>query len=138
MARESERREAGLFDDNAEFFAEFADQRLFRPLADIELPAGEFPEIGEVLAHWALSDQHEVVGVDERCGDDEEEFQARAPEQRHEMIAGETAEARASSQAGKGAVKPAGRRFKADRIRDRARNDDEPQIGATEQVTPSI
>ncbi len=78
MAGEGQRREAGLLDDDAELFGQFANQRLFRPLARIDLAAGEFPEIGELLALGALGDQHAVVGVDQGDGDDQQQFHGRA------------------------------------------------------------
>ena len=75
VARESERREAGLLHRDAELFLQFANQRIFRPLARVDLAAGEFPQPGQRLAFWALGDQHAIVGIDQGGGDDEEYFQ---------------------------------------------------------------
>ena len=55
------------------------DQCPLRPPVRINLPAGKFPEIGERLALGAPGDQHAVVGVDERGGDDEKQFHGEGP-----------------------------------------------------------
>src|SRR5260221_13032480 len=74
VAGKRQRRQAGLGDLDADFLAQFADQSLLRPLAGIELAAGEFPKAGQRLALRALRDQHALVGVDQSAGDDEREF----------------------------------------------------------------
>ena len=53
---------------------QFADQRLLRPLAGLDLAAGKFPQARERLAFRALRDQHALVGIDQRAGDDEGEL----------------------------------------------------------------
>jgi hypothetical protein len=46
----------------------------FRPFAGLQLAAGKFPQAGQRLAFRPLCDQHAAVGIDQRAGDDEEEF----------------------------------------------------------------
>ena len=67
--REGEGGETRSLHDDAEFLGEFADQRLLRALAGVDLAAGKFPEAGQRLALGALRDQHPSVGVDEGAGD---------------------------------------------------------------------
>ena len=58
----------------AEFLVQLADQRLFGPLAGIELAAGKFPQPRELFAFGPLRDQHTVIGIDQRAGDNEGEL----------------------------------------------------------------
>ena len=74
MAGEGERRETSLADGDADFLMQFADQRLLRPFAGLDLAAGKFPQACQRLAFRALRDQYALVGVDQRAGDDEGEF----------------------------------------------------------------
>ena len=46
----------------------------FRPLAGLDLAAGKFPQARHRLAFRPLRDQHALVGVDQRAGDHEGEF----------------------------------------------------------------
>jgi hypothetical protein len=73
VAGECKRRETFLLYRNAELLVEFADERRLRPLAGIELSAGELPEPGQRLARRALGDQHAMIRIDERAGDDQDE-----------------------------------------------------------------
>ncbi len=75
VARKGQRREAGFLHGDADFLVQFADQRRFRPLAGLDLAAGKFPQAGERLAWRPLRDQHALVGVDQRAGDHEGEFE---------------------------------------------------------------
>ena len=72
MAGESERRETVRFDRNAKLFLEFADQRVLRPFAWINLAARELPQPLKRLAFGPLREQHSSVGVDQRRRDDEQ------------------------------------------------------------------
>src|SRR5271166_5871824 len=73
VAREGERGEAGRPDLDAELLAEFADKRVLRPLARIDLAAGKLPQALERLALGPLRDQHPPVDVDEGGRDDYEQ-----------------------------------------------------------------
>src|SRR5690348_11556248 len=75
MAREGQRCEAWLLDRDADLFAQFTDQGDLRPLAGFDLAAGEFPQPRKRLALGPLRDQHALVGIDQRAGDDEGELQ---------------------------------------------------------------
>src|ERR1700688_4488367 len=74
MARKRQRREAGFLHGDADFLVQFADQRRFRPLARLNLAAGEFPQACERLSLRPLRDQHALVVVDQRAGDHEDYF----------------------------------------------------------------
>ena len=54
----------------AEFFAEFADERVIGRLAGLDFAAGEFPFQREVLVRGALGDEHATSGVLEDGADD--------------------------------------------------------------------
>ena len=73
VAGEGQRREAVRFDRNAELFLKFADERVLRPFAGVNLPAGELPQALERFASGPLRKQHPPVGVDQRRRDDEHE-----------------------------------------------------------------
>jgi hypothetical protein len=77
VAREGERREARRADRNAEFLHEFADERLFRPLARLQLAARKLPQARQRASGRALRQQNAAVGVDQRAGDDENELHDR-------------------------------------------------------------
>ena len=77
MAGEGQRREAVRFDRNAKLFHEFADERVLRPFAGVNLPAGELPQALEGFAFGPLREQHPSVGVDQRRRDDEHELHER-------------------------------------------------------------
>ena len=69
VAGKGQRRETGFADADADFLVQFADQRLLRPLAGLDLAAGKFPQPRQRLALRPLRDQHALVGVDQRAGD---------------------------------------------------------------------
>ena len=71
MAGEGQRREAVRFDRNSKLFHEFADERVFRSFAGVNLPAGKLPQSLECFAFGPLREQHPSVGVDQRRRDDE-------------------------------------------------------------------
>ncbi len=71
VAREGQRREAVRFDRNAELFLKFTDERVLRPFARLDLPAGKLPQALERFAFGPLREQHPSVGVDQRRRDDE-------------------------------------------------------------------
>ena len=73
MTGEGEGREAGRLHLDRQFLAQFANQRILRPLAGIEFAAGELPEAFEFLARRALGDEDAIVLVDEGAGDDEQD-----------------------------------------------------------------
>ena len=64
MAGEGQRRQARLAHGDAEFLVQLADQRIFGPLAVVELAAGKLPKARHRLAFRPLCDQHAVVGID--------------------------------------------------------------------------
>ena len=80
VARECQRREALLLDDDSQFLLQFPDQALLRLLAGFHFAAGKFPEAGHRLARRPLCDQHAAVGVDEGAGGDEDKFDAHGPD----------------------------------------------------------
>ena len=55
-----------------ELFLQFADERVLRPLAGVDLAARELPQALELLAFGPLREQHPSVGVDQRRRDDEQ------------------------------------------------------------------
>ena len=73
VAREGERRETILAHDDAEFFLEFADQRVLGPLTGFDLAAGKLPQAFHRLAGRAAGEQHPPVGIDQRAGGDQHE-----------------------------------------------------------------
>ncbi len=77
VACEGEGGETRLAHGDAELLVQFADQRILRPFAVIQLAAGKLPQSGERLAFRPLRDQHAVVGVDQCAGDDEGELHDR-------------------------------------------------------------
>ena len=77
VAGESERREARRLDRDAELLAQFADQRVLRPLAGVDLAAGELPQALELFALRPPGDQHAAVDVDQRRRDDQEQLHER-------------------------------------------------------------
>src|SRR5258707_8916887 len=74
VAGKGERRQTWLADGDADLLMQLADQRLFRPLARLDLAAGKFPQPRERLALRALREQHAPVGVHQRAGNHEGEF----------------------------------------------------------------
>ena len=62
---------------DAELLAQFADQRVLRPLAGVDLAAGKLPQALELLALRPLRDQHAAVDVDQRRRDDQEQLHER-------------------------------------------------------------
>ena len=71
VAGEGQRRETGLADFDAQLLPEFARQRAFGALAGIELAAGKFPQAGKLLAFGTLRDEHTIIRVDQRGGDNQ-------------------------------------------------------------------
>ena len=49
----------------------------FRPLAGLQLAAGELPQARQCLAFGPLGDEHTVIGIDQGAGDDEEQLHRR-------------------------------------------------------------
>ncbi len=76
MARESERRETVLFDDDAQFLLQLPDQALFRRFAVLDLAAGKLPQSRHRLAFRPLCEEHAAVGIDECAGGDKDDFGA--------------------------------------------------------------
>ena len=74
VAGEGQRRQARGVDLDAEFLAQFPDQRVLGPLAGLQLAAGKLPEARELFAFGTLGDQHAIVGVDERDGEGARKF----------------------------------------------------------------
>src|SRR5580698_4893828 len=74
VAGEGQRREAVCFDGNAEFFLKLTDERVLRPFASVNLPAGELPQALKRLAFGPLRQQHASVGVNQRRRDHEHEL----------------------------------------------------------------
>jgi hypothetical protein len=70
---ENERGQASGLDIDAQFLAQFADQRRFRPLAGLDLAAGELPKARERLARRPAGDQHPAVHIDQGGGDDQDD-----------------------------------------------------------------
>ncbi len=79
VAREGERREASLLDDDAQFLLELADQRFFGPFARLHLAAGKLPQAGHRLALGPLCQQHAAVGIDKGAGSDKDDFHRLRP-----------------------------------------------------------
>ena len=61
-------------DFDAEFFIEFADQRLRDGFAGLDFPAREFPQPRQVLARQPLHQQHTALRVHEDAGGDFDSF----------------------------------------------------------------
>ncbi len=74
MAGERQRRETLFVDDDAQFLLEFADERIFRPLARLDLAAGKLPQSSHRFSWRTLRDQHAAIGIDEGAGRNEENF----------------------------------------------------------------
>src|SRR5205823_1873185 len=74
VARERQRGEALLIDRNAQFLRKLADQRLFRPLARLDLAARKLPKPGHALPRRTLRDQHAAIRIHEGAGRNEEHF----------------------------------------------------------------
>ena len=72
VARESQRCEALLLDDDSQFLLQLADQALLRTFAGFDLPARKLPQPCHRLALRALRDQHPAIRVDERGGGDQQ------------------------------------------------------------------
>ena len=70
MAREGQRREAGLLHRDPELLAQLADQRLLRSLARLDLAAGKLPQACELLSFGPLGQKDAVVRVDQGDGND--------------------------------------------------------------------
>ena len=79
VARESERRETGLIDDNSQFLLQLPDQTLFRRFAVFDLAAGKLPQACHRLAVGTLCDEHAAVGIDEGAGGDKDDFALTSP-----------------------------------------------------------
>lgn len=54
---------------DAEFLHQLAMQRLFEGFARFTLPAGEFPQSGEMPASRTLGDEEFAVPKDQSCAD---------------------------------------------------------------------
>src|SRR5215471_6269491 len=79
VAREGERCETCLLDDDAELLLELANECVFRSLALLDLAAGKLPQPCHRPAGGALCDQHATVGIDEGAGGDNEKLHAYDP-----------------------------------------------------------
>ena len=77
MTGEGQRREAVCFDRNAKLFQEFADERILRSFAGVNLPARKLPQALERFAFGPLREQYASVGVDQRRRDDEHKSHER-------------------------------------------------------------
>ena len=73
-ACETGRVDIGRLDLDPQLFAQFADQGGLWKLTLIHLAPREFPEARQRLAGRSLRDQHPLVDVDQRAGDDQSEF----------------------------------------------------------------
>jgi hypothetical protein len=62
----------GFDESDAEFFAEFAGEGLFKRFARADFSAGEFPFEGRCVAAAALADEEAAVGTFDDGGDDVE------------------------------------------------------------------
>ena len=76
VAREGQRCEALLLDDDSQFLLQLADQALFRPLAGFDLAAGKLPQPAIDFPSGRCAMQHAAVGIDERAGGNKDEFDA--------------------------------------------------------------
>jgi hypothetical protein len=74
MAGEGERGEARLVHDDPQFLLELAYQSVLRPLAGLDLAAGEFPQARHRAPRRALCDQYARVRIHKGARGDEDEF----------------------------------------------------------------
>src|SRR5207245_424415 len=78
---ESQRREARHLDGDSQFLLELANERVFRSLAGLDLPAGELPQPRHHSAGRTLGNEHASVGIDEGAGGDKDKIDAHDPYQ---------------------------------------------------------
>jgi hypothetical protein len=79
VARKCQRGKTRFLHDNTEFLLQFPDQRLFRPLASLDLAAGKLPKPRHGFAGRPLGEEHAAVGIDKGAGGDKNEFEAHWP-----------------------------------------------------------
>ena len=72
---EGQRREAGLFDGDPQFFVQFPDQALFGAFARFHFAARKFPEPRHAFAFRPFSNQNTAVRINKRTGNNEKQFQ---------------------------------------------------------------
>jgi hypothetical protein len=78
VAHKSQRCQASLLDGDSKFLFEFANERLLRRFAGLDLAAGKFPQAGHRSPFGALGKQNASITVDERTGGDENQFDAHS------------------------------------------------------------
>ena len=76
VAREGQRREARLVDDDPQFLLQLPDQGLLGPFARLDLAAGKFPQARHRLACRTLRDQHAPVRIDQGASGNEDDLHA--------------------------------------------------------------
>ena len=81
MARESQRCETLLPDNDSQFLFQLTNQTLFRSFTRLDLAAGKFPQARHRSPGGTLRDQHALVSIDESAGGDENDLDA------HDLIA---------------------------------------------------